>query len=289
MKHINLPDQDPPSHRMFKEVNTPPFSIPNVHLPNVEVYDNLLDEQFHKEVYNYIIDQVWCEAWGAIPFEVQLRRPADWDDSYAHHSYRRRGYMQPRCPLGSDENSIQRDHPIIWKLWQSINSHLDNRYEIAGTPEGMHWDKKCPDTLNPDLKPGWRVYANGQGNDLMASGAAIHRDTPNLADENTVTIIWVATIEWYPSWGQEITFYPEDPTGATGDHQQFFKGERNQNRNFRIGWPDDGKTVCVKPNRLIVYDGRTLHSTATAKNWEITVQNRRIVFRARLKNTVPPT
>lgn len=273
-----------PSDEVQYKSNNPPYSIPGVHLPNIEVYDDLLDKDTHQQLWEYLISQVWHHQWSfSTKPELQIYRPIDWDDSWINSLTVRQGLSMPRTLFASDESSLQKKHPIVWELWNSINKRLDNQYEIAGTPEGAKWkDYPCPEPVDPNLSKGWRVYANASIHSGINGNGYVHRDTSNLSDETTVTIIWMASPVWYPSWGGEIMFYPEDPAGLTGDHQQF-NTTGTQQRNFQIGWQDGGRTVSLKPNRLLVYDSRALHSTMSTNHIFNTELHRRIVFRARLK------
>jgi len=261
----------------------PPYSIPGIHLPKIDVYDDLVSDKFHQVVWDYLLNSQWHHKWVSPPDELQLYKPSDWDDSWINSLTIRRTLTQPRALFASDEYSLKTHHPIIYHLWKKINNRLDNKWTIAGIPEGTHFkDYPCPPTQDPALKPGWRVYANASPHDMICGNGYIHRDNKDLLDEKTATIIWMASPKWYPSWSGEIVFYPEDPEGLTGDYQQF-NSETQQQRKFQIGWPDSGKLVSLKPNRLLVYDGRTLHSTNSSKNMNNTEFHRRIVFRARLK------
>ena len=280
-KYISLPATIPPS----KEHRNPPYSIPGVRLPSIQVYDNVVDIEFQKQVYQYLLDQVWHQQWSSIPGELQLYKPSTEDESWINSASVRRTVNMPRCLFASDESSLEKNHPIIWDLWNRINTTLDNKYEITGVPEGVYFNKHpVPDTADPALEKGWRVYANASVHDLIGLGGYAHRDTHDLADETSVTILWVANPVWYPSWGGEIQYYPEDPEGLTGDHQQFnIAGGQQQSRNFNIGWADEGKLVSLRPNRLIVHDGRTLHSTSPTRHRYNSEMSRRVAFRARLK------
>lgn len=280
-KYISLPITCPP----FKEHKNPPFSIPGVHLPEIQVYDNVVDVDFQKKVFEYLLDQVWHQQWSAIPGELQVYKPSQCDDSWINAASIKRTINMPRCLFASDNKSLEENHPLIWELWGKLNACLGNKYDISGVAEGMFFDKQpCPEPADTNLPKGWRVYANASAHDLIGLGGFIHRDTANLADETSVTIIWVANPEWYPSWGGEIQYYPEDPDGLTGDHQQFNKAQNHQqSRNYNIGWLDDGKTVSLRPNRLIVHDGRTLHCSTPTKRRFNSEMSRRVVFRARLK------
>jgi len=281
MSYVRLPYKEKPS--VFKEHNEPPFSIPGVErLPNWEVHDNFLDQAQNKKIYDYLMNCPWHQYWIGTHSEMQLFKPNEWDASWIGPAARRPTCSQPRTMFGVDEASVKEKHPVIGELWDSINLKLDNQYTLDGEPEGMAWkDYPMPATQDPNIEQGWRCYANGSRHDELTLQGYVHRDTSDLSDENTVTMLYVATLEWYPSWGGELVFYPEDPTGATGDHQQFNDGPSQQRRNYNIGWQDEGALVCLRPNRLIIYDGRTLHSTQPTRNRNNTIMSIRVAFRAR--------
>lgn len=256
-------------------------SIPNTILPEIAIKDDLVDTKLHLALHEYLLNQTWHHWWAPLPGETQIYKPSDWDDSWINAAVMSRSIRMPRCLFGSDADSVRKKHPLVWELWQQINLALGDQWDITGIPEEMAWDKyPVPVPTDPTLEQGWRCYANASMHDLIQLGGHIHRDTINLNDADTATILWVANKEWYPTWGGEIIFYPEDPDGLSGDHQQYGSGQK---RNFRIGWPDDGKIVSFKPNRLICFDGRTLHSIYPTKNRSNVDPVRRIVFRARKK------
>lgn len=256
-------------------------SVPN--LPSVEIFDNVIDQELHHKLWDYINQLEWHQYWQHIPGELQLFKPCN-SDAWINPASITRTLAMPRAALASDEASLKELHPLVHELWGKLNAFLGNRYEITGTAEGMYIDTPAPPTQDPNLEQGWRVYCNATVHDMISCGGHIHRDTPNWQDDTTATIIWVANKEWYPSWGGEIYFYGEDPEGKTGDHQQFVNaGYGQQKRGFNIGWCDDGKMASFRPNRLFVYDGRTLHAvTPHRRRWNCDAI-RRIVFRARLK------
>ena len=195
-------------------------------------------------------------------------------------------WMHRAC-FASDEPSLKKNHPIIWKLWQSINLALGDRYVIEGYPEGMAVPESdpfwtAPATENPELEQGWRVYANGQLDETIKRSHGVHRDTIDLNDNQSRTILYVANLEWYPTWFGECVFYPDDPNGVSGDTQQFQKGY-GQSRDFKVGWMDDGKIVSPVPGRIIDYDGRTLHTTRPTAVWAPDIR-KVIAFRVKLKS-----
>jgi hypothetical protein len=264
------------------EYNDPPFSIPGVVLPHWEIHDGIVDPIFHKQVHEYLLSRTWHQQWMGIPGEMQIFKPSDWDEGWINAASIRRCVLMPRTMFGSDLASTQTRHPIIAELWERINQYLGGCYEISGASEGMVWkDYPCPKPQDSKLDQGWRVYANATMHDMIQLQGHVHRDNIDLSDDTSVTMLWIANEEWYPSWGGEIMLYPEDPTGATGDHQQFNGGHGHQKRNFKIGWQDDGKMITMRSGRLIIFDSRTLHSTNPTRHRYNTMPNRRVVFRAR--------
>lgn len=195
-------------------------------------------------------------------------------------------YMHRAC-FASDGPGLEKNHPIIWKLWQSINQSLGDRYVIEGSPEDMavpdsdpFWT--APPTENPELEQGWRVYASGQLDETIKRSHGVHRDTIDLNNDQSRTILYVANLEWYPTWFGECVFYPDDPDGVSGDSQQFQKGY-GQSRDFKVGWMDDGKLISPVPGRIIDYDGRTLHTTRPTAVWAPDIR-KVIAFRVKLKS-----
>ena len=267
---------------LLPEHHSPPYSIPGVHLPHWEIHNGIVGKGLHKRVYDYLGQCHWHQKWASLHTELQLFKPGEFDESWAAASALRRTVGQPRTMFGSDEDSTRKNHPIIAELWDTINAHLGGSYAITGADEGMAWrDYPCPKPTDSDLSTGWRVYANASLHDLLSLQGYIHRDNFDISDETSVTMIWTASLEWYPSWGGELILYPEDPEGWTGDHQQFNKGGGQQRRNFQIGWQDEGKIICLRPGRLVIYDGRTLHSTQPSRHRFNTIMHMRVVFRAR--------
>lgn len=250
----------------------------------VNVYDNLVSKDLSNQIWNYLERQTWHIHWfqADIPTRLNRFRPID-------------GYGGPfsawpvvqnssfhRCCLAVDEYDLMIKHKLVWDLWNEINAGLNNEYEITGYPEDM-FDEEYSKEHGLDGW-GWRVYVNGLYGRYTIGRWGPHRDTPDLDDETSVTILYIVNQEWYPRWAGEFIFYPEDPEGLTGDHQQFNNGEHQQQRGYNIGWPDQGKMVSPVPNRVIVYDGRCLHNANPPSTSPLEKPLWRIAFRARKKN-----
>lgn len=256
---------------------------------DVQIHDNLIPIELRKEVWTYINNQKWYGSWKRPPIYTSEYVPSQ--GSFMKESHRIASLRMPtmwmhRACFASDEASLKKNHPILWDLWCKINSSLGNQYTITGSDEDMRlgiddgWKPPLPE--DPNLPPGWRVYANGQLDESIKRSHGIHRDTIDVNDDTTRTILYVANLIWYPSWFAECVFYPDDIDNVTGDHQQYQK-DFGQSRNFNIGWTDQGKIVSPVPGRIINYDGRTLHTTRPAAIWAPDIR-KTIAFRVRKIN-----
>jgi hypothetical protein len=254
---------------------------------DVNIYDDVVSYDFRKEIWDYINKQKWYATWKPIGLKMHEYIPANVPRNFIPGTNTRLPSMwMHRACFASDDHSLERDHPVIWKLWCEINSHLGNKYTITGNEESMASEDNSawqpPTTQDPTLKSGWRVYTNGQLNEFVKRSHGVHRDTIDITDDTSRTILYVANLEWYPSWFAECIFYPDDPLGISNDHQQFQNGY-GQSRHFNVGWADDGKIVSPVPGRIIDYDGRTLHTTRPAAIWANEIR-KTIAFRVRLKS-----
>jgi len=252
---------------------------------NIETHDNLISKTVRDNIWKHIQELQFHGGWDKEdPVQINyslssVKNPADW---MLYKSIPRKMKMH-RSPLSSDEPGLKIASMPIYLLWMQLNKQLGNKYELTGNPEGIYCPHNPPVPEDPNLSAGWRAYINLVYN-LQATGGLgyAHRDTPlENNEDNTVTMLYVVNPTWYPSWGAEIKFYPNDDEGVTGDKQQFNTGI-GQTRGYNIGWLDQGKVVSPVPGRLIIYDGRCLHSTLPA-NGPIEIPSVKIAFRARLK------
>jgi len=254
---------------------------------DVQTYDDVVPEDQRREIWKYINKQKWYATWKPLDGKTFEYIPENVPPNFVHGMPNRTPTMwMHRAGLASDEYSLQKNHPLIWNLWCTINNHLGNQYTISGNDEEISsfleddLDLQPPAPKDSSLSPGWRVYTNGQLNENVKRSHGIHRDTVCMDDTTSRTILYVANLEWYPSWFAECIFYPDDPEGTTGDRQQFQKKFYSQGRNYNIGWGDQGKIVSPVPGRIIDYDGRTLHTTRPSAIWAEDIR-KVIAFRVR--------
>jgi hypothetical protein len=237
----------------------------------VETYDNVVPDDLRKEVWNYIQQQPFHATRKDVayprPGHIIWYKPIDGKKEYLDETIPsvNNQYMH-RCVFGNAEQDLEL-HPPIRDLWTTINRHLGNRFEISGDQEGIA-DRR------------WRmarVYVNAQPDETIKRSHGIHRDTIDLEEERNFTLLYMANPEWYPTWMAENVFYSDDD--STGDQQQYQKGF-GQSRNFPIGYPFS--IVPPISGRVVLYDGRALHTTKPAAPWAKDMRYA-VVFRIRLK------
>jgi hypothetical protein len=264
--------------------------MPTNNLYNIHTYDGLVSTDAQQLIWKYLEKQTWHVQWHKIPeipSALKRYKPNEGKEWFSIQPSLPSCSTFHRCALGSDEASLKETHPVIWGLWKTINAALGNEYTLTGTPEGMS-DRECvaPPTQDPNIAPGWRVYTNGTFGQTVTGVWGPHRDTPDTDDETSVTILYCMNQEWYPSWGGELVYFPEDPNGQASDSQQW-NTEGKQNRGFNIGWPDQGRIVSPVPGRVIVYDGRCLHNTKPPTVSVHSMPYWKLAFRARRKTPWP--
>jgi hypothetical protein len=240
-----------------------------------EVHDNVISAEQQKQVWDYMRglehyammkDATYPKGGTVVtytpnksekPYLDQLL--PSWNSQFMH-----------RVVFGNSEDELGFKHPIISKLWFNINAHLGHKFKIAGDPEGV-WK-------NTDGNHTTRVYVNVQPNELIKRSHAVHRDTIDMNEEKNFTLLYLANPVWHPTWFGENIFYENDD--PTGDHQQFQKGW-GQSRGFSVGYPYT--TIPTVPGRIVLYDGRTLHTTRPVAEWAEEFRYS-LVFRVRLKD-----
>lgn len=255
-------------------------------LYDIKVLDDKISKELREEVWEYLKDQPWY-CW--VRKSRQLKRFVPRVDGYDFPLKQEKaiyGVTMPRTLFAVDEPDLREHHPVIYRLWNEINSALNNDYEINGIREDSATDwfpELFPEFKARDGGRGHRAYVNAQPKEWVKRSHGIHRDNINLEDDTKKTILYFANPEWYPSWFAENIFYSEDPEETTGDHQQHQNVTGiSQNRGFKVGWPE--KIVSPKPGRILAYDSRSLHTTRPASEWcPDDVMRLAVAFRAQKK------
>lgn len=241
---------------------------------SVDVYDNLVPENLRVEVWDYIQKQKFHATRKNLsypnPGHIIYYVPAENKKEYLSEEFPSvyNQYMH-RTVFGNSEHDLYIRHKPILKLWEIINKQLGNIYTIDGTKEGIA-------DVPPKLS---RCYVNAQPSETIKRTHGVHRDTIKLDQEGFYTLLYIANLEWYPTWMAENVFYSDDDT--TGDTQKWQKGY-GQSRNFNVGWPI--KFVPPMAGRVILYDGRTLHTTKPTAPWAGDMRYA-VVFRIRRKDS----
>lgn len=243
---------------------------------NIKVIDDAVPETLRKQVWDYLLDQTWHIQYKQDK-SVETYVPRQNGLDFPHRNpLAVHGTTMSRVALAADAKYLKARHSVINTLWESINAALGGVYELTGSPEGVPGNLPAH-TAVPGLSAGWRVYTNAQYQETIKHSHGIHRDTPDLNDAATATILYVANLAWYPSWFAECVYYSDR---ATGDQQQFQTADADaQRRRFDLGWAE--QIVSPVPGRIIAYDGRTLHTTRPAAMWA-TEPRVTVAFRTKL-------
>lgn len=234
----------------------------------IEVHDNLISDKIHTKIWEYVKTLSFLGTWEEekqVDFNFTLDSPKNPNDWMIYQSFGRNSRLA-KSPLANNEAELKSNHLLVYLLWNELNSRLGNQYEITGNPM----------TFNSLTQ---RVYATAHYNSHVSRGGQGNIRREATADDDTaLTMMYITNLEWYPSWAGELKFYPEDST--SGDHQQF-NSIKNQ-KNYNIGWLDQGQIVSPKPGRLIIFDDRCLYGT-TLPSSNLDNPSVKIVFRVRKK------
>lgn len=216
--------------------------------------DDEIDFDLRSQVWDYLINQEYCvnhydqshSNW--YPKENRWHIPRDYPAAL-------------RCPLAWDDQSLRHRALIVYKLWNEINSLLDNKFIIEGIPESMNYMTGISplqgitkaNGLPGAEKSAWRVYGDGVEKEYRARSKAVHRDSPYMDEDCYYTLVYFANLEWHPQLYGETLFHGNN--GNTGDFTG--KYEQDQPRNFPIG--DIENVIAPRPGRIMVWDSRYLH------------------------------
>jgi hypothetical protein len=251
------------------------WSNMNKQLP-YEIKDDVIPTELRKEVWEYIRglehyamlkDAKYPQVGTVIHYRPEENKKEYYDKSLPSWN----NHFMHRVTFGnSEEELLIHRHRPIHRLWKAINAQFGNKFEIAGDKEGCY--------AKNDKNLMQRVYVNVQPNEEIKRSHGVHRDTIDLNEDKNYTLLYIANMEWYPTWFGELMFYENDDT--CGDKQQYQKGW-GQSRNFDVGYPF--ATIPSIPGRIIAYDGRILHTTRPVAEWADQFRYS-LAFRVRLKD-----
>ena len=258
----------------------------------IEHYDNTVPYEIHKAAYDYCQEQRWYTGYMNMP-------PIDIDPKANEFKRDLNPYVAEttvyRIAFGADPMALQRHDPIL-NLFNHINDTLfDGRFEPAGRPEGSSGIALPKPDLNlghgeTNVNVPWYTGADNEQwkLDVINKGAtsymqaqpygsikrdkSIHRDWGGYQLEHNdgehCTLLFVANLLWKPEWFSEIMYYDDDINGT-------------QNLTSGIGWP--ALTMPNVPGRVILHDGRRLHTTRPT-NIIAPELSQHIGFRVKLKS-----
>lgn len=241
---------------------------------NYEIHDNLIPLVLRREVWFYIHgleyyamlkDQPVAEDRNVIYYTPRENKKEYYNKSLDAWNNQ---FMHRTC-FGNNEEEIKK-HPPIEKLWNAINSQFDNKFEIAGDKEDCH-SKETGKILYQ------RSYVNIQPKEEIKRSHGVHRDTANISETKNFTLLYIPNLEWYPTWFGELMFYENDDSSK--DKQQWQKNYA-QSKGFGIG--QVFATIPTVPGRIVVWDGRMLHTTRPVAQWAQELRYS-LIFRVRLK------
>jgi hypothetical protein len=239
-----------------------------------EIHDDVISPELHRKVWYYLQGLEHYAMFKNAP-DPKDRTVISYIPRDNKQEYYNKGIMgwnsqfMHRVSFGLTEQEIQLNHPTIFELWTEINSHFDNKFTIRGDAEDC-WSKKDPCLMQ-------RIYLNVQPKEEIKRSHGVHRDTSNIKQTDHFTLLYVPNLIWYPTWFGEMLFYEND--NSLGDFQQFQKNQ-GQCREFGIGHPF--VTIPTVPNRIVLWDGRMLHTTRPTAEWATQLRNS-LIFRVGLK------
>jgi hypothetical protein len=251
----------------------------------VAVYDNIVDHDTHKKVYDWGQSVSWYtkpkgaykDPNQAFNSPIQEYNPqlsgnhvkrTDIPSEHAEETLTIHRHM-----IGWSDQSVKERNPIIYDLWTQINrtvfggkGKLDGMKEAHGGidgPRSNFIDQKTfyeKYDIPEDIRLftcflNARHYPITPGNKhrtkrskIGSRFGQIHKDSDNSVSDKHFTVLYISNLEWRPVWDGAIEFYNDE-----------FTGDNHWKHGYNIGWPV--KIAGHKPNRAIVYSHDQLHLT----------------------------
>ena len=258
----------------------------------INVYDDLIETDLHKDLYRWGQSVSWYHRWYAVQKteeqdmsinEYQPSVQGNFNNKHILGSDRTLSALSSlmkfsmyRHPIGWDDKSTKERNPLVYDLWTKINNHVWNgKASLDGLPEGIgglngprqlfNKGKSFYEKYDVDVKiKKFTSYMNCRCTEVLRTGGPTshmgqhHRDTKYDEENNHpnsdkyFTVLYNLNQTWNPIWGGELMFYDEEDTGYT-----------HWNREYNIGYPI--KVVGHKPSRVVIYPHNITHSTQSPK------------------------
>ncbi len=249
----------------------------------VKVYDNLIDAETHKKVFDWGQSVSWyCKLIVEDSSFINEYIP---DGPNPLHHHKRMAPTMYRHPISWSTQSLRERNEIVYDLWQKINKLIFNdKASVDGIPEsiaGLIGQKNYfKDGKNffekydcPPVAKGFTAYLNARaavpaGNvEIGDKVGQIHRDTGAgyEGSKKHFTVLFISNLEWKPSWGGEYMYF-----GDSDEKDTHWK------RSYSVGYAD--QIVGNKPGRIIIYPHDLTHKTLPP-NGSASDKSQRIAFR----------
>jgi len=238
---------------------------------DVNIYDGLIGADLHKRVYDWTQSVSYYGGFGGSPPKFDYKPGAE---DHVYPALVRRALF--RHPIAADQADVdgRGDLDAVMELWDEINTKvfqgranwheglleghpgLSGASYSYGDPAGSYADKYG--YSKDKVKSGWRIYLNARAATVGVSptinmygvDGAVHRDVDfeHQGDPGYYTVLFVANLEWLPSWRSDILYYGNEAVG-----EKHWKGD------YEIGFPEI--ISANKPGRIVVAGAHVTHST----------------------------
>ena len=260
----------------------------------ISVYDNLIETDLHKDLYDWGQSVSWYCRWWTIPKSVKEQKisineyqPSAQGNFNNKHILGAEGtltslsdlmrFTMYRHPIGWDDKSTKERSPLVYDLWTKINNHVWNgKASLDGLSEGIA-GLKGPKLLFNEGKSfyekykvdesiiGFTSFMNCRSTEVLRTGGPgdapgqHHRDTKYDKDNN------------HPDSDKYFTvLYTLNQIwnpiwgGEILFYDEEDSGFTHWNRGYNIGYPFE--IVGHKPSRVVIYPHNVTHSTQSPKS-----------------------
>jgi hypothetical protein len=286
----------------------------SVQTEKIHIFDNFLDQNTHKELYQWIQDKSFYSFEPSLP-EIVKGGPAEYIPEKDKKSSTQKGTKSaldieamikriktglPRFPIATNQADLDKNHfPIINKIWNKINNDVfQNNASVDGIPEDIMFPRnkdffhdKKPHEKWSHLREEdcwYTVFVNGRSsestwnpttarikNGNTVSGRA-HRDSMcQDYDQNKNNYL---TVLYCANLDWNPIWGGDIGTWADSPNNKFKTTSDHQ--AFNYGWLDN--VIAHVPNRLIVFSHAKTHGPITPIIGFAPERNFRLAFRVKI-------